>query len=440
MNSNFVQTLLVGVLSVFIAALLVAVGFLARVVIEGDPEPVTQIQTIEVTATPAADDAVADTDDADQPGVFSDIDAELLDEIIEILEDDFVEPDLIDRQLLLEGAINGLFQALGDPHSVYIDPQTYAVSRDDFSGAFEGIGATVSRQDNYVVIVRPLPNTPAERAGVRAGDIILAVDGEDAEGWSVEKAVLRIRGRRGTPVDITVRHTDGTEETITIVRDNILVASVDTAPPGGILKDSAGDEVTNIGYIRIRSFTARTPQELSDLVRQLEDTGEIDALILDVRANPGGLLDETAETADLFLDDGTILVQVDRSGTEQVYRADRNIVTHLPIAVVQDEFSASGSEVLAAAIQENGRGIVVGSTSFGKGTVNRARDLSNGGAVYVSIARWLTPDRNIIEGRGVIPDIEVTLTADDIEADRDLAVYRAIEALRAMLASSAQGS
>ena len=440
MNSNFVQTLLVGVLAVFIAALLVAVGFLARVVIEGDPEPVTQIQTVEVTATPAADDAAADADDADQPGVFSDIDAALLDEIIEILEDDFVEPDLIDRQLLLEGAINGLFQALGDPHSVYIDPQTYAVSRDDFSGAFEGIGATVSRQDNYVVIVRPLPNTPAERAGVRAGDIILAVDGEDAEGWSVEKAVLRIRGRRGTEVDITVRHTDGTEETITIVRDNILVASVDTAPPGGILKDSAGDEVTNIGYIRIRSFTQRTPQELTDLVRQLEDTGDIDALILDVRANPGGLLDETAETADLFLDDGTILVQVDRSGTEQVYRADRNIVTHLPIAVVQDEFSASGSEVLAAAIQENGRGIVVGSTSFGKGTVNRARDLSNGGAVYVSIARWLTPDRNIIEGRGVIPDIEVTLTADDIEADRDLAVYRAIEALRAMLSSPAQGS
>ncbi|MDE2696798.1 MAG: S41 family peptidase [Chloroflexota bacterium] len=442
MNSNLVQTLLVGVLSVFIAALLVAIGFLGRVVIEGDPE------TIEVPATAAAPatPTVEAEDPPDPSGTTPDddplvnIESSLLDEIIDILEREFVEPDLVDRQLLYEGAINGLFQALGDPHSVYIDPQTYAVSRGDFDGAFEGIGATVSRQDNYVVIVRPLPDTPAERAGVRAGDIILAVDGEDAEGWSVEKAVLRIRGQRGTSVDITVRHTDGTEETITIVRDNILVASIDTAPPGGILKDSAGDEVTNIGYIRIRSFTSRTPQELADLVRELEDSGEIDAFILDVRANPGGLLDETAQTADLFLDDGAILVSVDRTGTEQVYRADRNIVTRLPIAVIQDEFSASGSEVLAAAIQENGRGIVVGSTSFGKGTVNRARDLSNGGAVYVSIARWLTPDRNIIEGRGVIPDIEVTLTADDIEADRDLAVYRAIDALRAMLASSAQGS
>ena len=436
MNSNLVRTALVGVLSVVIAVLLVALGFLARVVVEGDPETVQQI--IEVTPTAAADNAAA-PDDAGVTTV-SDVDPLLIEEIIEILEDHFVEPDRIDRQLLFEGAINGLFQALGDPHSVYIDPQTYAVSFDDFSGAFEGIGATVSRQENYVVIVHPLPNTPAERAGVRAGDIILAVDGEDAEGWSVEKAVLRIRGRRGTAVDITVRHTDATEETITIVRDNILVASVDNIPPGGVLRDSTGDEATDIGYIRIRSFTARTPREIADMVQQLENSGEIDALIIDVRSNPGGLLVETAETADLFLDDGTILVQVDRSGTEQVYRADRNVVTDLPIAIIQDEFSASGSEVLAAAIQENGRGIVVGATSFGKGTVNQARDLSNGGAVYVSIARWLTPDRNLIEGRGVIPDIEVTLTADDIEANLDLAVYRAIDALRAMLPSPAQGS
>ena len=435
MNSNVVRTALVGVLSVVIAVLLVALGFLARVVVEGDPETVQQI--IEVTATAAPDDAAT----PDDPGVttVSDIEPALLDEIIEILEDNFVEPDRIDRQILYEGAINGLFQALGDPHSVYIDPQTFAVSRDDFSGAFEGIGATVSRQDNYVVIVRPLPNTPAERAGLRAGDIILSVDGDDAEGWSVEKAVLRIRGRRGTPVDLAVRHTDGTEETITIVRDNILVASVDNAPPGGVLRDSAGDEATDIGYIRIRNFTARTPNELAEMVEQLEDIG-VDGIIIDVRSNPGGLLTETAETADLFLDGGTILVSVDRSGTEQVYRADRNVVTELPIAIIQDEFSASGSEVLAAALQENGRGIVVGATSFGKGTVNQARALSNGGAVYVSIARWLTPDRNLIEGRGVVPDIEVTLTADDIEADRDLAVYRAIDALRAMMSSPAPGS
>ena len=149
------------------------------------------------------------------------------------------------------------------------------------------------------------------------------------------------------------------------------------------------------------------------------------------------MLVETALTADLFLDGGTILVQVDRDGTESVFNAREGTATSVPIAILQDEFSASGSELLAAAIQENGRGIVVGSHSFGKGTVNHARDLSNGGAVYVSIARWLTPDRHQIEGRGVIPDIEVTLTADDIEAQRDLALYRAIDALRAEVGTPA---
>ena len=160
-------------------------------------------------------------------------------------------------------------------------------------------------------------------------------------------------------------------------------------------------------------------------------------MIIDVRGNPGGLLVETALTADMFLDGGTILVQVDRDGSESIFNARPGMVTELPVAIVQDEFSASGSELLAAALQENGRGIVVGSNSFGKGTVNHARDLSNGGAVYVSIARWLTPDRNLIEGRGVIPDIEIMLTIEDIEAQRDIAIYRAIDALRATAEAAA---
>ena len=421
MNSSTARAALVGALSAVIAVLLVAAGFLGRVALEGGGSG---------AASPAASEArpaAASAAGGDGAGYA------LLDEIVGVLEAEFVEPDRIDRELLYEGAINGLFQALGDPHSLYIDPQTYAVSRDDFSGAFEGIGATVSRQDEYVVIVQPLPGTPAERAGVRAGDLILAVDGEDAQGWSVEQAVLRIRGQRGTEVVLTVRHSDGSEETIPIVRDNILVASITAAPPGGVLRDADGEAVTNIGYVRIRNFTARTPQELGDLVRQLEEDGAA-AIILDVRGNPGGLLVETAQTTDLFLDEGVILVQVGRGGRETVFNAQQGTATSLPLAVVQDEFSASGSEVLAAAIQENGRGIVVGATSFGKGTVNQARDLSNGGAVYVSIARWLTPDRNLIEGRGVIPDVEVALTAEDIEERRDVAVHRAIEALRALIA------
>ena len=224
---------------------------------------------------------------------------------------------------------------------------------------------------------------------------------------------------------------------ITITRDEILVASVGVAPPGGVLRDSDDNEVTDIAYIRIRTFTARTPNELRQAI---DAAGDVKGLIIDVRSNPGGLLVETAQTADLFLDGGTILVQVDRDGNEQVYSAQSGMVTDLPVAIVQDEFSASGSELLAAALQENGRAIVVGATSFGKGTVSHARDLSNGGAIYVSIARWLTPDRNQIEGRGVIPDIEVELTVEDIEGRRDVALYRAIDALRAQVETQGSAS
>ena len=417
MESNSARNVLVGALAVVIGMLLIAVGFLAAVVVDDD----------DPAAAPAATATQAPADDSPSS---STLDFSVLDEIIDILEEDFVEPDRIDRDLLYEGAINGIFTALNDPHSVYIDPNTYAVSRDDFSGAFQGIGATVAQQDNFVVIVRPLPNTPAERAGLQAGDIVLEVDGDAAEGWSVEKAVLRIRGRTGTAIELLVRHPDGTEERLSIIRDEILVASVDGIPPGGILKDGDDQEVSDIGYIRIRAFTARTPDELQ---RELDALGDVRGLIIDVRGNPGGLLVETALTADMFLDGGTILVQVDRDGGEQVFNARPGTVTDLPIAIIQDEFSASGSELLAAALQENGRGIVIGTPSFGKGTVNHARDLANGGAVYVSIARFLTPDRNVIEGRGVLPDIEVELTVEDIEARRDVAVHRAIDALRAQV-------
>ena len=435
MNSNAARNALVAVLSAVIGALLIAAGFLAAVIVFDDGDEVaTPAAVAEVTATPVADPP-ATPSAAAADGV--DIHAGIFEEIVDILAEDFVEPERIDRQYLLEGAIGGIFTALNDPHSTYIDPQTFAVSRTDFSGAFQGIGATIAQQDNYVVIVAPLPGTPAERAGIQSGDIILEVDGESAEGWSVEKAVLRIRGRTGTTVELLVRHADGTEELIPITRDEILVASVGTSPPGGVLKDGDDNEVTDLAYIRIRTFTARTPTELR---RAIEAAPDAKGLILDLRSNPGGLLVETAQTADLFLDGGTILVQVDRDGNEQIYNAQSGMVTDIPVAILQDEFSASGSELLAAALQENDRAIVVGSPSFGKGTVSHARDLSNGGAVYVSIARWLTPDRNLIEGQGVTPDIEVELTVEDIEERRDVALYRAIDALRAQVEAQSSAS
>ena len=399
-------------MAALIGVLLVASGFLIRVVTE-----------------PTSDAAPAATAVAANPEASTDSWA-VLAEIAGVLQSDFVEPDATDTAVLQDGAIRGLFEALNDPHSTYIDPDTFALSKDDFEGAFQGIGATVSQQDGFIVIVQPLPDTPAERAGLSAGDIILEVDGESAEGWSVEEAVLRIRGPIGTTVSLTIRHGDGVVETLNIERDAIEVASVSTAPPGGVLRDADGNTVTDIGYIRISSYTRTTPQELEDAIAAAEAAG-VRGLILDVRSNPGGLLQETVEIADMLLDGGDIVTQVERDGSERTASARGGVITALPIVVVQDGFSASGAELMAAALQENGRAQVVGEPSFGKGTVNRAVELSNGGAVYVSIARWLTPARNQIEGRGVIPDVEVTLTIEDIDASRDVAVIRAIELLHA---------
>jgi len=180
---------------------------------------------------------------------------------------------------------------------------------------------------------------------------------------------------------------------------------------------------------RRMGLQARTYDRAEAFLEQV-DPVHPGCLILDVRLNPGGLLVETTQIVDMFLDEGIIVTQVDREGNEQVATAREGTVTDLPIVVLQDEFSASGSELMAAALQENDRATIMGTPSFGKGTVNHVRELSNGGAVYVSIARWLTPDRNLIEGRGVTPDIVVEFTLEDIEAGRDVQVERAVEFLR----------
>ena len=424
-SSTLVRNVLLGAIVALIGGLLVAAGFLVALVL--DPAEEAAVVAPAATAAPAT------------PGVRSEeVDFGVLDEILGILDDEFVEPDRINDVQLYEGAINGLFNSLNDPHSTYIDPTTYAISRTDLSGTFQGIGATVSRQEEHIVIVQPFLGSPAEQAGVRAGDIILEVNGESAVGWTVDRAVLTIRGPRGTTVTLTVRHSDGTEEVIEIVRDRIEVDSISRIPPGGVLRDADGDEVTDLGYIRIAQFTERTPGELKEMIEDLEDDG-VRGLIIDVRGNPGGLLTETVEVTDLFLDEGVIIVQVDREGNERIAEARPGQVTQLPIVIVQDEQSASGSELLAVALQEHGRATLVGARSFGKGTVNSVRELSDGGAIYVSIARYLSPDRNQIEGLGVTPDVPVELTPEDIEAQRDVFVHRAIDVLRSLIESASAG-
>ena len=365
-----------------------------------------------------------------------DVDFDTLQQIVDILRDEYFDREALDEELLFEAAITGMLDSLADTGTFYIDPTSYELSLGP-SGSFEGIGATVSQQDNNIVIVTPFEGSPAERAGLVPGDIILAVDGESIVGWPLDRAVLTVRGPRGSEVTLTILHLDGSEEDFLIVRDEIEVSSVGTSPPGGVLRDEAGNEVTDVQYMRILQFTERTPGEVDEVVRAAEESG-MRGLIIDLRGNPGGLFDETLDTTDLFLDEGIMLIEVDDDNDELVFRASEGgAARNIPIVILMGPLSASGSEVLAAALKDNGRAIIIGETSFGKGTVNRARQLDDGGALFVTIRHWLTPKGVQIDQVGIRPDVEVTPGLFDPLYDpfADVQIFSALDHLLGLEAS-----
>ena len=352
----------------------------------------------------------------------------ILNEIEGILQEDFVVPDAVDPNALQRGAVDGLIESLGDPHTVYISPEDFAVGIDIISGAFEGIGAQVDQDPvtGEIVIVAPFRDSPAEKAGILPGDVLVSVNGESAEGWSVADAVKKIRGPQGSDVTLGVRHSDGVEEEVVIERATIEIPTVFVDN----VTDQEGNAIDNLAYLEIQQFTEQTPGDLSSELGRIVDAG-YEGLILDLRRNPGGGLDATVDVADMFLDDGVIITQVDRDGRETVYEANPgHEAGDLPIVMLVGPGSASGSEVLAAALRDHGRATLIGEKTFGKGSVNHIRQLSNGGALYVTIARWRTPNGELIEGVGLEPDVPVALTPEDAQADRDTQLFAAIDFLQ----------
>jgi carboxyl-terminal processing protease len=359
-------------------------------------------------------------------------DFDTLYEIYGLLRQDYIDPSLIDGTTLSQAAINGMVKSLADTGTYYVDPETYSVSIMP-SGTFEGIGANVTQQDGKIVILSPIKGSPAEAAGIRAGDVILAVNGESTEGWNIDQAVSKIRGPKGTDVQLKVQHSDGQTQDLTVTRDEIQVESVSRQPPNGAFEDASGNEVKDLAYVQIREFSSLTAAQLQPELEEVA-SGGYKGLILDLRGNPGGLLDATVDVADMFLDSGTILVEVDRDQNETVYSAKSGgEATQIPLVVLVNGYSASGSEVLSAALHDNGRATLIGDKTFGKGTVNRSEKLSdNRGALFVTIARWLTPRRVGIDKVGITPDIQVTMTAADTDAHRDPQLLRAIDYLRGL--------
>jgi carboxyl-terminal processing protease len=358
-------------------------------------------------------------------------DFDILDEIFAILERDFVDSELVDPETLRTAAIEAVLEALGDPHTIYIDPER--VEQGLMPGMLQGIGAQVEHDPatGNIVIVTPFSGSPAEEAGVRPGDTILAVDGEPTDGWSVAQAVDRIRGLEGTRVRLTVEHADGEVEELTIERATVVIPSVVTRP----LEDADGVPLSDIAYIELQQFTDEAVEELAEALEAVARRG-YEGLILDLRRNPGGSLGATVKIADMFLGDGIILTQVNGDGSERVFEAEPGgEATDIPLVVLVGPGSASGAEVLAGALRDNGRAVLLGEMTFGKGTVNLLRDLSDGGALFVSIARWLTPSGEQIQGVGLEPDIVVALTDEERQAGVGPQLLGAIDYLRGEVAT-----
>jgi len=326
-----------------------------------------------------------------------------VDEAWDVISRNYVDKSKVDSTKLSRGAVKGMVDALNDPYTTYLDPESYRLNITNQQGSFGGIGATVGVRDGQVIIVAPIPGTPAEKAGIKAGDAILAVNGESTEGLSIEEVVLRIRGQEGTSVTVTIRHQGDTQmEDLTIVRAEIDVPSV------------VSEMRNSIAYVQVHFFSARTDEELTPVLSGLVKAGAT-GIILDLRSNPGGPVDTVVDIASHFVDRGVVLYIVDNAGHETSYPVKSTAVkTTLPVVLLTDNFSASGSEVLSGFFQDMKRGVVAGTQTFGKGSADQWYQLSDGSAIYLTTSRWLTPNRRLIEGKGITPDFKLDLKGDDL--------------------------
>ena len=311
-------------------------------------------------------------------------------------------PDGVDTEILKGAAIEGMVGVLDDPYTSYLDIEYYEIGMSSLEGEFNGIGAYVSVQAGELVIIAPIAGSPADRAGIKPGDIIKEINGESVGPMSLAEAVIKIRGPKGTPVTLLVLHEgDAAPVEIEIIRDRIEVPSV--------LFEMRDD----IAYITLAQFSERTEGELVPVIQQIEEENA-EGIVLDLRGNPGGLLDTVVQVASHFITEG-VLVQVmsNRGNVAALKVMKTGVTTDLPMVVLVDGTSASGSEVLSGALQDYNRALIVGSNTFGKGSVNVLYKLDDGSGLYVTTARWLTPDGRLIEEQGIEPDIPLDLTGDD---------------------------
>jgi carboxyl-terminal processing protease len=340
---------------------------------------------------------------------------EAVEQVEDILDGRALEPT--PDTSMTAGAIRGMLDSLDDSYAAYFDERHYEYFAEQTEGEFYGIGVTITDRDGEVVVVSPIEGTPAAEAGLEADDVIVSVDGVTPEEWDTSQAVQLIRGPEGTDVTLGIRRS-GTEG---ILEFTITRAQIDI--PNTTSELRAGD----VGYIRLMTFNTKSEDDLRDAVEALEAEGAR-SLVLDLRDNPGGLLDSAVEVASLFIDEGLVVTVEAREGPVEEHRATGRSVTDLSLVVLVNEYSASASEIVAGALRDHERATLVGETTFGKGSVQTVEEIRAGGAIKFTIAHYLTPNGDRINKVGLGPDVRVEmdpmLQADE---DEDVQLQRAIE-------------
>ncbi len=305
-------------------------------------------------------------------------------------------------------AIRGMLASLDDPYTRFLDPKEFKEMQIDTSGELTGVGIQISldKDTKEIVVVSPIEGTPASNAGVQPKDVIVSIDGQTTQGMTTEDAVKLIRGTEGSKVVLGLRR-KGSVINVPLVRSRIEIHAVDsqlnTSPDG-----------TKVGYIRLKQFNANASKEMREAIRDLEKQGS-QGYVLDLRSNPGGLLEASVDIARQWLDEGTIVSTKTREGIQDVRRATGNALTDRPVVVLVNEGSASASEILSGALQDNERGLLVGQKTFGKGLVQSVRGLSDGSGLTVTIAKYLTPNGTDIHKNGIRPDVPVEMSEEEIK-------------------------
>lgn len=371
------------------------------------------------------------------------LDMNLFYEVVDRINRDYYDKSKIDAKKMLYGAISGMLQSLDDPYTSFFPPKQNTDFKTQLSGEFSGIGAELGMSaENRIMVVAPLDGSPAEKAGVRTGDLIFKVDGKDTTGWTLAQAVEKIRGRRGTQVTLTLVHEkEKSPKQVTITRDTIVVKSatgwVKNIECGNTCQEKTDcQNCASVAYMRLSQFGDKTNDEwialVNKLYSQIQKQKDFKGIVLDLRNNPGGYLNDAVFIASEFIKNGVIVVQEDGKGEKMSLSVSRRgLLTDYPLMVLINKGSASASEIVAGALRDHGRAKLVGENSFGKGTVQQAVDVDSGASVHVSVAKWLTPNGTWVHQKGLAPDIKVDFDASKSAGMKrfDNQLERAIEGL-----------